>query len=999
MPFDVAGARKAGFRDDEILNVAAKELGISESNLTSAREKYSDKDILDALKSGATLPEPSSQALYAKGSEELSAATRFGKVMENLSRPNYMMAQGVNAAIEGEPVIPAMGKGWSLEEPMVFGDVIQSQMEKRAPAFVSENPSITAAISTLGGLTSDVVLDPTTYTPGILGKTWKAAKYIPGVEGLAKAGRAKTKEFILGNAIVSDVGRLFTNKVGSKAHRDAYDILKKYEDLQGYRSQVAVKEMVELDKQIVKLAKDTGEDLAVLRGKIIDSVEKRLISDNPTINDVVDSLVSRNAEQLRLEQEAGLRTKGFTPKSKQLGVPLTPEGYAKEAALLDSKTPVKYVGDQMGFPMFQQENGVGSFIKKPDETVREAFARAQKKFGIEPEPTVKDYFVHALSNDGKKWLEKNGGSGFKGISKNMTDTHASMIQRKYGDMSIREVNDMMRTKGLKGDFFLVDPARAQAIRDIRSARAITGAEFYDEMAKTFGVDTVSDGAQQLIKTGPGRYNFVKEGVNQTELIPVKPPRLKGKLFPPEVASVIDKHYERFTNPEEVNTVLRTYDSVQNWWKSWTLGIFPAYHARNMAGNIWNNSLADVRNPIVYKIAADIQRGKGGILKTAFGDMEYKDVIKLAGERGVIGKGFYGGDIPKAVDDLLVKGKWNTLGVDNKVVKTGRNVGATIEDNARLAHFVDKLRKGMDADSAAKSVKKFLFDYTELTSAEQNLFKRVFPFYSWSRKNIPLQLEMMVRKPGQQLIPVKLKHEIERGSKEDRPIPEANLPEWLVGDYPIRTSGRHKDESDQRKNVFSYTPVAGYLPWGDLPRWGNNPQGTAAFMVSPLLKEPLQQGVNYDLYFKGKIANPELPQGTIIPKEGEEFTRFMGVKLTPRAAHVARNIRLLATLHRANPFQVFGESTSDLGTGEKMSQYILGVRTYDVDEIDSMVKGLYSEKRKIVALEKDLYILSRELSKAREQGKNRAAIDAQERIKTITDAIGRISKEEVKKHIP
>jgi hypothetical protein len=298
-----------------------------------------------------------------------------------------------------------------------------------------------------------------------------------------------------------------------------------------------------------------------------------------------------------------------------------------------------------------------------------------------------------------------------------------------------------------------------------------------------------------------------------------------------------------------------------------------------------------------------------------------------------------------------------------------------------------------------SVKKFLFDYTELTAAEHNVMKRVFPFYSWSRKNIPLQLEMMVKRPGQQLLPVKLKHEWERNSSGDKPIPEANLPEWLAGDYPIRASGRHADEKDPKKNVFSYLPVAGYLPWGDLPRWVNDPIGTAAFMASPLIKEPIQQATNYDLYFKRKIANEEIPQGAVFPDKGEEFTRFMGMKLTPRAAHVARNIRLLATLHRANPFQVFGETTNELGTGEKMSQHILGARTYDVDEITSMIQGMYSEKKKMDGLQKDLYVLGRELGKAKSKGNDQSALDAQERIKQITDAITRIGQQEIKKHVP
>ena len=52
-----------------------------------------------------------------------------------------------------------------------------------------------------------------------------------------------------------------------------------------------------------------------------------------------------------------------------------------EAAAIPAKIPVKYVGEQMGYPMFQQEPpGVGSFIKRPGETVAQAFERASKRF-------------------------------------------------------------------------------------------------------------------------------------------------------------------------------------------------------------------------------------------------------------------------------------------------------------------------------------------------------------------------------------------------------------------------------------------------------------------------------------------------------------------------------------------------------------------------------------------------------------------------------------------
>lgn len=894
LSFDVAGARKAGYSDAEIADHLASKDKFDASGARKAG--YTDVDIISHITGQQIDPPPSTSVGEIDPSMVEGFGTAFGAAAENLSRPNYAMAGGVEAALEGKPILPAMKKGFKMEERKVFGDVIAGQMEKHTPQFMAEHPNVSAAIQTAGGMAGDIFLDPTTY----IGSIGKAVSKVPGIkQGLSGAKTLAKKALDLD--VVQDVGKIVSNQAGPKVQREAYDVLSRYKNLQHYRSGEAIKEMSALDEKIVSIAKETGEDVHALRARIVDSVENRIMDENPTVNEIIGTLKDRNAAQLAKEQALGLKT---------------------------GEVAMQYTDDE-GF------KGV-------------------------------DYFIHAITPDGKKWLEKNGGKEFRGISREMTDKHASMLQRKYGEMSVDDVNNYMRTQGVKGDFFMTDVARAQAIRDIRHARAVTGAEFYDEMAKNF---SVTEGG-----------------------VAVTPERLKGVMFDPEVAKVIDSHYKEFFNPEHTNRVVAAYDNIQNWWKAWTLGIFPAYHARNMAGNFWNNFLGGVSNPITYKTAMDIQRGAKGTLHTVLGDMSYDDVLRLAGERGVLGRGFYGGDIPGAIDDALAKGKWLTIGRDNKIVRTGMKVGTAIEENARLAHFISKLKSGMDADAAAKSVKKFLFDYTELTDIERNVFKRVFPFYSWSRKNLPLQLEMFVRSPGKQMIPIKFKHEIERLTAGDNPPPESNLAEWLKGDYAVRVSGRDEE------GKFKYAPLSGYLPWGDIPRWVNAPGETAAFMTSPLIKEPLQQAANFDMYFRRPIATKELKQGVVFPGKDEEATRFMGVRLTPRTAHVLRNIRLLASIHRANPFQVFGESTmgqEELGTGQKLAQYMLGIRNYEVDEIDALVKGIYGEKRKLNDLQKELRLVTKELARAKD---NQHIQDVNDRMGVIVDAINRIQTQEIPKHI-
>lgn len=102
--------------------------------------------------------------------------------------------------------------------------------------------------------------------------------------------------------------------------------------------------------------------------------------------------------------------------------------------------------------------------------------------------------------------------------------------------------------------------------------------------------------------------------------------------------------------------------------------------------------------------------------------------------------------------------------DNYLVKANRAWGERLENNARIAHYIHMrtndvgkiqgnglLNKkavgyGMNATQAADSVRRYLFDYGELTPFERNTMRTIIPFYTWMRKNIPLQYSELVRNP-------------------------------------------------------------------------------------------------------------------------------------------------------------------------------------------------------------------------------------------------------------
>ena len=108
----------------------------------------------------------------------------------------------------------------------------------------------------------------------------------------------------------------------------------------------------------------------------------------------------------------------------------------------------------------------------------------------------------------------------------------------------------------------------------------------------------------------------------------------------------------------------------------------------------------------------------------------------------VGPGLSKGDARKLWEGTLGKGF-------SLAKRAGAGVGRAFENNARLAVMLDQMAKGIDPETAAMVVKRHLFDPEQMTQFERNVMRRIIPFYSWMRFNIPLQLETLITQPGRQ----------------------------------------------------------------------------------------------------------------------------------------------------------------------------------------------------------------------------------------------------------
>jgi len=252
---------------------------------------------------------------------------------------------------------------------------------------------------------------------------------------------------------------------------------------------------------------------------------------------------------------------------------------------------------------------------------------------------------------------------------------------------------------------------------------------------------------------------------------------------------------------------------------------------------------------------------------------------------------------------------------NVWVRAGYDVNQIVEENARLAHFLWRLSKGDSARDAAKSVNKYLFDYMNGLSEFENRYFRGFlmPFYTWTRFNMPLQLEMLIKKPqkfaqigkGKQLI------EDQMGGPEGNDRFQA---EWMKRMFGVRW---HWDE---KKNQYGVFMLNSFLPAADLQKFFDLEEirDTIVSLATPGIKLPLEILWKYDT-FRGR---PIVEQG-----KTHMYFNLPGDKKVPVhwvAGHLLRSVRFLNSAHN-----FFADNVSNK---QKFARLVIG-RSYPYNPTD------------------------------------------------------------------
>lgn len=515
--------------------------------------------------------------------------------------------------------------------------------------------------------------------------------------------------------------------------------------------------------------------------------------------------------------------------------------------------------------------------------VRERTGKTFVKNEMLPEERLLDFYVrHART-------EKPGVITW--VKRALKEASPSSLKKRKIEGTIQKINER-----LGKPFFEEDIAIIHGISQAEARKAFAAHDYLRKLAENPTITEPLEAGNKLAKEG-------FEVINH--------PLFEGKQVPAEVAKHIKSLQKSYVNDESLNAVIKGYDKVLNWWKGQVL-ISPAYHFRNMIGNYWNNWIGGVTNPQRYLQAGALQkagkRGTKGLRGVALslGQKKYRgnELMDLAQKYGVVDSGWYGADIPETVTKQIKGLNWKPWTKEFRgyhPIRLNREVGSLVENNARLAHFIDRLEKGDDAASAALSTKKYLFDYTDLAPTEKDLLKRVFPFYTWSRKNIPLQLQSMILKPGKYATLEKGIRAIQlRGQEKDI----ENMPSWMKERLGVPLFKKDND-------VFAMV-MENWIPAADVNKLVRPEE--IINMASPLIKTPLEQAANHSFFFNKPLEEYEgqtQPWGT--PKKA--------IDVSSRNVHPwMSQVRVLNELNRlAQNYDQWPEYVRFL-TGGKLYKY-------------------------------------------------------------------------------
>ena len=500
--------------------------------------------------------------------------------------------------------------------------------------------------------------------------------------------------------------------------------------------------------------------------------------------------------------------------------------------------------------------------------------------------------------------------------------------------------------------------------------------------------------------------------------------LGSLLLPLDVAQSAQAVMRVRVEPEWARVIGGAVDTATRWFKNNVTVLFPSFWARNgLSGQFVNatsgnmETVADVLNygkqfPLAKRLASGGNLGveeleflreieRVGIVgpKSAF-----DDVSSFRGAGQGVGPGSplrlrqnvteaaqHVADNPNILNPQLAEGAGRIKqgaaragGSIRRVYRTGMQIGGKVNQQVewynRVPMYLYLRKKGFSVEAAAKRVKELQFDYSDLSPFEKTVARRVFPFYTFSRKIAGLTLSTLLQRPGGAL------------AQSLRLSNAGHDPDTLTPDYIAGTAAVPLTPGDTGADRF--LTGFGFAHEDPLSFLGGGLQGAgleALSRTNPLAKGPLEFATGQSFFQRGPTGGRALSD--LDPVLGRTAANIFGLE---EPARIPTGVEQAFSNSPLSRFGTTLRTATDTRKGilAKSVNLLTGFRVTDVpertkdailrDALNARMKALGAKTFERVHFNKDL------LSKLPPE-QRQAALE----LKTLNDMLAKRAREQAK----
>lgn len=237
---------------------------------------------------------------------------------------------------------------------------------------------------------------------------------------------------------------------------------------------------------------------------------------------------------------------------------------------------------------------------------------------------------------------------------------------------------------------------------------------------------------------------------------------------PEVAEILG-NMGRIRDGAFARQVRRWMIPYTRFFKAWALAT-PGFHVRNSITNGFMMLAAGGRPDFLYEAMLEYN-ALHKFLRKGNTFSQYLDSISDPTRRQRVSAAYdamMGSGVGQSEEIMFDS---SSVITNNPITRTSRRAGVWVESHSRFMLAYDGIRQGFDVPSATARVRRFLFDYEDVSKLDANM-RQIIPFWTWTSRNVPLTIINVWQNPR----PYQIYQSFKRNAQDNER--QENLPLYM-----------------------------------------------------------------------------------------------------------------------------------------------------------------------------------------------------------------------------